>query len=205
MIRDTSARYIAEKRSDLVNRITGELVNICGDDFVVKNADIGPLMRVIEHHLEANGIRDIEDDNMLVMMVAKVLGSIGKDGPARKLFILGSGMLKPAEWEISRGESMWVLDLKTVTLKVDSSLEILFFCSLNVVLDSIVDLWDESGGFGVLGLKNVYSAARAMLGSPDENKTAAFLDEIRDLCESKLQQHARTRKWQTVPDVLSLD
>lgn len=205
MIRDASVEYLAAKRDDLVSKITGELVNVCGEKFVVKNADIGPLARVIDHYLSSAGIRDVDDNSRLIMMVAKVLGSIGRDGEARKLFILGSGMLKPAEWEISRGESMWILDLKTMTLKVDSSLEILFFCSLNVVMDSIADLWDESCGFGVLGLKNVYSAASAMMGSPSDERTSAFLGEIKGLCDSKFRQFAEERKWQSVPDVLNLD
>ena len=68
------------------------------------------------------------------MLASQALRSIGHGATARRLLVFGTGLVRPAEWEISAGDSMWVLDLKQITVRSDASLELIFFGNIHKYL-----------------------------------------------------------------------
>ena len=139
-------------------------------------------------------------------MAAQALKSLGQGGDARRLILFGSGMVRPSEWVVTGDQAIWVLNLKDIALREDASLEIIFFKGIQVVLDSIADVWDASGGDGIMGLKHVCLAASSLLGAPRNSKAVQKLcEEIREICIGKLQQIGRERGWHAEPFVLNLD
>jgi len=155
-----------------------------------------------EHELTDSFI----DAGYLVMLASRAMSSIGEETSALRLVVFGTGMVRPSEWEVTGGKEVWTVDLKQMTVKESTSLELVVFNSLNIVLDSIADVWDGSRGRGVLGLRHVCTTATALLGVGRATKAVADLsDEIRSLCEAKLEQIRSNRHWDSVPEVMNLD
>jgi hypothetical protein len=91
-------------------------------------------------------------------------------------------------------------------MQEDASLELIFFRGVQLVLDSIADVWDECSGDGVLGLRHVCLAASSLLGAPRNSRVVAELsDEIIDISIAKLEKLQEERSWEFVPFVLNLD
>jgi len=124
----------------------------------------------------------------------------------RRLFLFGSGMLAPAEWEVRGRATVWALDLKHMTVRDESCLELIFFSGIRVILDSIADVWDDSCGRGTLGLRHVCGAAAELLGGEAGKKNVVRLaDEITEVCRSRLAHIGARRGWEACPEVLNLD
>jgi len=155
-----------------------------------------------EHELTDSFI----DAGYLVMLASKAMSSIGQERAALRLVVFGSGMVRPSEWEVTGGSEVWTLDLKQMTVADATSLELVVFNTLNIVLDAITDVWDASGGKGVLGLRHVCDTAAALLGVSRNSKSVADLsNEIVRVCGLKLEQAGRLRGWETFPQVMNLD
>ena len=146
------------------------------------------------------------DSHYLVMLASRALSSLGKGCAARRLVVFGTGLVKPAEWEISGGNAMWILDLKQITFALDDRLEMTLFASLRAVLEAIADGWDDSSGRGTLGLRHVIGAAAQLLGAREASGQVADLaTEIRQRCRSILEQLGAERGWQETPEIVDLD
>ncbi len=146
------------------------------------------------------------DAGYLVMLASRAISSVGDKTNALRLVVFGTGMVRPSEWEVTGGEEVWTVDLKQMTVKDNSSLELIVFNSLNIVLNSIAEIWDSSHGKGVLGLRHVCATAAALLGVDKNTKAVSNLsDEIQSLCTAKLRQISKTRDWKSVPEVMNLD
>ncbi len=198
----------ASDRSDsaIVSHISAEIKAVCGDDLAENQANVKELARAVEVFLEKEHDSPLVDSKYLVMLASRALSSIGEGDVARRLLVFGTGLVRPSVWEVSGGKAMWILDLKQMTVKDDSSLELFFFGCLNIVLDSIADIWDETKGEGTLGLQNVCPAAAGLLGKVGKKKEVwALAGEIRALCSKKLDQIRAARGWQAAPEVINLD
>jgi hypothetical protein len=193
-------------QSVIVSYIMDEIGAVCGKGVFVSRDNLEQVARAVETFLEQDVKASAVDSKYLVMLASRALSSVGETLVARKLLVFGTGLVKPSEWEVTDGESMWVLDLKKMTVKTDVLLEMVFFNSLQIILDSIADIWDESDGHGVLGLRHVCSVASALLGtSGKKSEVRALSREIRRLCDSKLEQIGGERGWSEFPLVMSLD
>jgi hypothetical protein len=191
---------------DLTSRMIDQIASLCGSDLHQAPEKIEDLAWAIDRYLSMEGQSTPVTSRYLTMLTSRALASIGEDRAARKLFIFGLGMAAPSEWTVSRGESMLILDLNRMTLRGDACLEIVFFSSLNMALEAIADFWDEVRGRGILGLRHICSVAAVLLG---ESHSAAQREnltrEIMDACREKMDQVRRTRGWEAVPDVMSVE
>jgi hypothetical protein len=195
-----------EQKSVIASYIMDELGEVCGRDLVVNPSNVEELARAIESFLKHNGNPSVIDSKYLVMLASRALSSIGEKQAAQRLLLFGTGLIKPAEWEITSGKSMWVLDLKQMTVKNDVFLELIFLNSLHIILESIADIWDESDGHGVLGLRNVCCVGSSLLGAPGKTrKLSSLAGEIKRLCDRKLEQIGDARGWSEFPHVMNLD
>lgn len=194
------------RRSVISSYIMGELGSVCGKDFVINRSNIDELAVAIESFLRHAGNPESLDSRYLVMLASQALSSIGEKNAARRLLLFGTGLVRASEWEVTSGTSMWVLDLKQITVRSDVFLELIFLNSLHIVLDSIADIRDESDGHGVLGLRHVCCAATALLGQPGKSrKVSALARDIQMLCHRKLEEIGDERGWSELPQVMNLD
>ena len=192
--------------SRIVAHLKGEFLDLCDDEVLVDESNIDDIARAVEMFITNEMECSCVNSNDLIMLASRAMASVGDATTARRFLLFGSGMIRPSEWEVTSNDSMWVLDLKQITLSDDSALELTFFNALNVLLDAISDVWDDSDGAGVLGLRHVCSAASAFLGDTPRSKARSiFINEIMDVCEMKLAQIAGKRGWPESPRVMNLD
>jgi hypothetical protein len=204
MILDPQVR--AERQeSALVSHIAAEVEALCGTSSVDLDR-VKELAHAVEHFLQEHGNGEFVDSRYLLLLTSQALASVGDAEVGRRLFLFGSGMVRPAEWEVRGRETVWALDLRQMTVRDDACIELLFFNGLRIVLDSIAEVWDAFEGRGVLGLRHVCSVASDLLGRGSSKKEVARLsDEIRDLCRRRLERIGSERGWAAVPEVMNLD
>ncbi len=144
------------------------------------------------------------DSGYLVMLASRALQSIGSERAAHRMLVFGTGLVRPSEWEIRGGGSVWTLDLGRMLLRQESAIELVFFSSLNIVLDSVAEVWDATDGRGTLGLRHLGRVAAA-LQAPRKRRQAGFVDEIMAACRAKLRQIGDRRTWRHVPELLLIE
>lgn len=189
--------------SAVVSQIASEVDAVCGD--VLGGAgSVEEVARAVELYLEEYGSGAV-DSTCLVMLASQALSNLGEGKAAHRLLLFGTGLVRPSEWEVTGGEAMWVVDLKQVTMRQDAPLELIFFNCLNLVLDAIAEVWDGSGGSGILGLRHVSAAASALLNTSKKRDLAAFAKEIKAACVCRLEQLGGQRNWSSTPVVMDLD
>jgi len=192
--------------TSIVSHIQSVLEENCGDALELDAGQASELATAVASFVEEyQDSGAFVDSGYLVMLASRALSSLGQKQAAHRLVVFGSGLVRPSEWEVTGDEEVWTLDLRQMTVRDDAPLELVFFSSLNIVLGSIVDVWDASEGRGVLGLRHVCSTASALLSGGKPRAVSALADEIRKTCEAKLKQVHGERKWRHVPAVMNLD
>lgn len=192
--------------SSVVGHIIAEIADVYAEGGLLEPFDSTELARAVELFLmEENYVSCVTSEN-LVMLASKALRSIGEVIPARRLLLFGTGMVRPSEWVVSGAKNIWVLDLKGMMLRDDSSLELIFFECLRAVIESLADVWDDSKGEGILGLKHICGAASDLLGEAnDRRKVVLLADEIKGACSNLLTKIGNRRGWITHPVIMDLD
>jgi hypothetical protein len=193
------------EESPLKKHIAGQMSGAC-DGHLAESGHLDDLAGAVADFVESSSKDGTVESNYLVMLASKALSSIGEQGAAHRLFLMGAGLMRPSSWEVAGGDAMWVLDLKEMTVCPDVPLEIVFFNSLSAILEMIAEVWDPTSGSGAIGLRNVSSAAAALLGHEGrKDEVEAVADEIKDMCAAKLEQIRAERNWAGIPAVLDLD
>jgi hypothetical protein len=191
--------------SVLVSYLANEIEGICGKEILLASDQLEEVASAIECFLKEKGA-DSPDERYLVVLAARALQSVGEERAARRLFVLGSGLVTPSEWEVTGGNAVWVVDLRQMTVDGQTALEMVFFTSLQIVLDAIAEVWDETDGRGTLGLKHVCQTASGLLGGGGRKGSLnAMAAEIVDMCEHKLERIGEVRGWKESPRILNLD
>ena len=144
------------------------------------------------------------DSGYLVMLATRALQSIGSKRAAHRMMVFGTGLVRPSEWEIRGGGSVWTLDLGRMVLRKEVSIELVFFSSLNIVLDSVAEVWDATDGRGTLGLRHLNTVATTLLASR-KRRQAEFVEEVMAACRAKLRQIGKARAWGHVPELLAIE
>jgi hypothetical protein len=194
------------RESGILSHIRAQLGEAFGREFGLGPQTLEELSRAVECFLDLEGGRPAVESRYLVMLASRALSSLGEGEAARRLLLVGTGLLRPAEWEITGGKTMWVLDLRQMSVRCDASLELVFFGCLRIVLEAIADVWDASSGCGILGLLHICSAARGLLGGDfRERRSRELSREIMDTCRHNLQRIHSERGWSDTPEILDLD
>jgi hypothetical protein len=205
MIWDPETKSCPEP-SAAVLRIAREIAAVCGPEVGIDSGSIQELARAVEQFVRQENDNVCPDSEYVVMLACRALSSIGERPAARRLLVFGTGLVRPSEWEVSGEEAIWAIDLKQMTIRDDSLLELVFFSSLNIVIEYMAGVWDETAGRGVLGLRHVCCTAEALLGGTRSRKEIEELArEIRTVCVRRLEQLRDTRGWKDAPFVMNLD
>lgn len=194
-----------KERSEAVAHIVGKMSEICDEEcFCEDYAE--EIARAVEAYLDREVNCTFAESGYLMMLASRALSSVGDARTARRLLIFGTGLVRPSEWVVSGDSTMWVLDLRQLTVKDDISLELIFLNSLNTILESIAEIWDVTKGEGILGLRHICSAVVSLLGEIEVQKAGSMLTkEIISMCESKLDRISSERNWINRPRVMNLD
>jgi hypothetical protein len=196
--RDRAAE--ASAIADLVRAQVAALCGGQGGDF------LDDLARAVAAFVAGGGARGTPDESSVAVLASRALASVGEGAAARKLLLFGTGLARPAEWDVTGGGAMWVLDLRRAAIRSDSALELALFPALAAAVESLAEVWDGTRGRGVLGLRHVCGSAGRLLG-PDAKsaRVAALAGDILKLCAAKLEQAKRRRGWRETPLVMNLD
>jgi hypothetical protein len=200
----TSADSLGE--SSIAAHIERVIVENCGDMLELDDDQAVDLAEAVAAYMEQSHEAGLfVDSGYLVMLASRALASIGNERAAHRLLVFGSGLVRPSEWEVSGGRDIWTLDLRQMTVRAGSTLEIVFFNSLNLVLGAIADVWEPTSGAGVLGLRHVCATASHLLGGGSRKKIEELAEEIKLNCRVKLRQIRDSRGWKQMPSVMNLD
>ena len=192
--------------TSIVSHIESVIAENCGDALQLDEGQASDLAIAVASFLDQNyDSGSFVDSGYLVMLASRALSSVGESQAAHRLLVFGSGLVRPSEWEVTGGQDVWTLDLRQITVRESATLELVFFTSLNIVLASIADVWEQSQGHGFLGLRHVCDTASALLGGGNKKSVAALSDEIKHACEAKLVQIHDDRLWDHVPSIMNLD
>lgn len=192
--------------SRIVAHIKGEFVDVCDDDGMCVDVDnIEEVARAVDLFIRQEMHCSCVSSEQLIMLASRAMASLGSGNAARRFLLFGAGMIRPSEWEIVADDCIWILDLKQMALRDDAALELVFFSALDLLLESIADIWDESAGKGTLALRHVCSVAASLLGCDDAPKKKKLVNEIQDSCKAKLRQIGEERRWAETPRVMNLD
>lgn len=196
----------AAKQSAVCSHVVAEIESLCGAELHPDTPDLEELGKAVAHFVQEHVDEAAVDSQYLVLLASQALSSLGRERAARRLYLMGSGMVRVSEWEVTGDRTMWILDLRQLTVRDGASIELIFFNGLRLILEAIADAWDSTRGEGILGLRHVCAAASVMLGSAAGKKEIAVLcEEIRTVCGRKLQQLKAERNWDESPDVMMLD
>ncbi len=176
-----------------------------GQPASLKEGDLDALAEALSRVLEERGLQRL-DAPRVIELSARTLGHLGAEALARRLLVFGGGLVTPAVWDVTGGETLWILDLRRLALDSGVQVEMAFFRGLSVVIEAVADVWDRSGGQGCLALRHVRPAAESLLGTTArKHRRSPLAAEILGHCRAMLDQEAARRAWAHVPDVLDLD
>jgi len=205
MIWDPS-RYPVDATDDLVARMSAEIWALCAAEGLADSVSLGDLAHAVASYVVKEEGAVPADRRDLAVLASRALDVLGRPHAARRLLVMGSGLARPAEWEITGDGAMWILDLRRIAVRDDCALEIVFFAGMSLVVETLAECWDDAGGQGVLGLRHVCSTAAQLLGKRGEHASVQRLvDDTIHLCGAKLEQARRERAWRDVPLVINLD
>ncbi len=190
--------------STRVSHLSEFIRSACGQAVLGTRENVDDLAVAVDLWLRHQDVHWVETPH-LVGLVASALSAVGEAQTARRLFVFGSGLVQSAAWEVAPQGATWTLDLRPFTRHAGVLLELSFFPALKIVLQSLGELWDETGGRGTLGLKYVCGAAYALLGEKAPDAIRGLADEIVASCRAALAEMGRQRQWHEVPRVLNLD
>lgn len=139
-------------------------------------------------------------------LAARALIYSGRKDMASRLLLIGGGLVKTSESALVNTGTVLILDLKPLVIQDDECLDMVFRRCVLLLVDSMAHMWDDDGGCGMLGLRNVRTAAGAVLGTEARPGPVHILArEIKSLCEVRLDACQRGRNWKERPMVLDLD
>lgn len=193
----------------LLPRLLREISEALGRALPLSEAQMEELARAVDLFLDERREGDgdaAREEPYVAMLASRALASLGEGEVAQRLLVYGTGLVSPALWEISLGASMWVLDMRRLTLAAGAPLELTLFRCLEVVVAATAEIWDASGGEGVLGLRHVCRAAAELLHrSPRSEDARRLADELRALAAAQLETLRAARGWRRAPEVVNLD
>jgi len=186
----------------MVEEIMDELQELCGEALTAETEKLKEVASAIEVVLDEQDAGGPLDSSVVMALASRALWSVGEERAARRLYLLGSGMVRPSEWNAVGDTTVWMLDLAGMVARGGVVLEIEVLRALHGVLESISDVWDDSDGRGVLGLLHLDRAATRLCGAKQAGRTSG---DIVVACSRKLARIGAEKGWSERPRVMSLD
>ena len=190
----------------LVDHIAGQIAECCGEEELLASGQVDELAFAVATFVSRTLGQDAVDSAHLVTLSARALSAVGENLAAKRVLVHGTGLVRPAYWEVTGRDALWVLDLRQMTFAPGATLELVFFHGLMAVLEATAEVWDATQGVGALGLRHVSCAAAALFGERQgKARAAALADEVKALCVRKLEGLRAARGWTSTPVVMDLD
>ena len=190
-------------RSLIVSRIVEEVSAVPGAS--EPSREIEHIAHGVAAYIEGRpGAVCVESDYVL-LTATRALASMGRENLARRWVAFRSGVARFSHWAAAGSEPMLVLDISRLRLP-DGGVELALFSTVGIVLDAVADVWNESKGRGVLGLRRAADTAAALLGTPLRGRrTAALTAEVMAFCGERTRWIGEKRGWVTSPRIMNLD
>jgi len=189
------ARYVAE-----------QIATYGGEEELVESGRVDDVACAVANFVTDAVGHGAVPGRSLILLASQALSSVGERQAARRLLAFGTGLVRPSRWEFTGSQDLWVVDLREMAGLAGAGLEMAFFTGLLAVLEMIANVWDETRGAGVLGLRHVTSAAAALFGKGAPRQHAGDLSrEIKDLCARKFDSIRSRRGWTSTPVIMDLD
>lgn len=115
-----------------------------------------------------------------------------RDVPPALWSVFASRLVRPSRWLVDDGKVIWVLDLSRFRFDSDLSLELAFHQAMRSILYAVAEIWDQTAGAGILGLRGVAKCGRSV-------------EQVQTLCRDLLERMGAERGWVFEPQVLNLD
>ena len=115
-----------------------------------------------------------------------------RDVPPALWSAFSSRLVRPSRWLVDDGKVIWVLDLSRLRLDAELGLELAFHQAIRSILYAVAEIWDQTAGTGVLGLRGVVQSGHSV-------------SDVQTLCRDLLQRIGSERGWVFEPQVLNLD
>ncbi|MDD5708198.1 MAG: hypothetical protein PHR35_19945 [Kiritimatiellae bacterium] len=204
---DDAAQPSGGGASRLLPRLLREMAESAGEALPLSETQVEELARAVDAFIaQQGGQPDADNAPYVAMLASRALNSLGAGDVAKRLLVYGTGLLRPALWEISLDDAMWVLDLRRLTVASGAPLELTLFRCLDVVVSATADVWDATRGAGMLGLRHVCGVAAEMLNrglhTPEARRLA---DDLGAHVAAQLEALRAARCWQQTPEVVNLD
>lgn len=118
--------------------------------------------------------------------------------------LMDSRLVRPSQWDVENQATVWVLDFARIKMAPDDFVELVFLQGLRILLERTAEIWDATGGQGVLGLKGLreWLAVRKKAGP---RSTRASMEEIGAFCRDVMMKNREKRAWAACPRVIHLD
>jgi hypothetical protein len=186
-------------------RLADAILALCASAGVLENGGLRDLAAGVACRAEELAVAPARQAE-LTRLTARALGSLGRPDAARRLLVMGSGLVRPTRWLAANPEAVWTLDLPRLLRRETDHLELALFPGLAAILDAMAGLWDSSAGSGRLGLRGAGAAARLLMGPAVRlDRRLAFRRELGGFCERRLAALGSGRGWTARPAVLFTD
>lgn len=146
------------------------------------------------------------DPHTACTLMSRALEASGESSLARRLHLAGTSSVYAASWITAGRDTVWTLDVRKLAPDNSPCMELVLFERLRVWLTDYADVWDATGGRGVVGLKGLSDVAASILGTlPAAFASRLLAAELRDYCASLLDRQRRQRGWHSTPLIMSVD
>lgn len=191
----TSEPEFCDASSVVASRVMDAVETACPGQTGLDRTRLQEIAQGVARHVtDADGAAPSD----LLGLACRALESLGEPDAARRLRIMRAGLVKPGAWSVAGNVPVWTLDL--LLLAGPASIEIGFYRGLNAAVDAMLEVWQETRGAGVLGLKNAGPAVRRLLGGrPSPRREARMVAEMTDACAARIEAAGRARGWGARP------
>ena len=100
----------------------------------------------------------------LSLLTAQALHAVGHPLCARRMALVGSGLVRSSVWAFAAGGTVWTLDLAPLVSKPADRYELPFLVLLRTTLRHLASIWPNNGAPLVLGLRHLRATVEMLLG-----------------------------------------
>lgn len=194
-------------RNRIADRLLGQIPDLCGNPALVDSPILAEAASGVAAYLDQRrmALKDLTPARSCTL-VAHALEAAGKRDLARRLRIFSTALVYRDAWAVTGTETVWVVDAGQLLMPADPRVEIVLFERLRSVLTSFADVWDQTRGHGIVGLKRLAESARDVLGPHARTQRITDLSaELQCVGGLHLDRLRVQRGWQATPSLLRLD
>ncbi len=195
------------EQTALTARILDTVPDVCADSTMASQFRVAEAASGVAAYLVAPGSDTAvaTDTPRLCALLSEALEASGDRVLACRIKAFGSAVVYAGQWHAAPNEPVWILNVGRLIGPGELGMEILLFERLRLLLESFADVWDRTGGRGVLGLRDLRGAAQRLVTRPTRSRhVEAMASTIRRFCVDRFDALRERRQWMVAPTVMSL-